>query len=110
MGSGLALDKPLGPGLHKSHGIWELFYFADGDVIIHVDSKETVKYVRVGRYGTTCPRREQHRRSLEAVNLDVNNGLPCSVGIKDDNAVLLLNTGPKQVQESKVTKTSIELL
>ena len=78
--------------MHKSHRIWEWFYFADEDVIIHVDCEETVKYVRVGRYGTTRSRREQYRRSSKTVNLDIGNGFPCSVGIKDDNLVLLLNT------------------
>ena len=79
-------------------------------MIIHVDYKETVKYVRAGQHGTTRSRREQYCRSSETVNLDVGNGLPCSVGIKDDNVVLMLNTGPKQVQESHVTKTFIDLL
>ena len=72
-------------------------------MIIHVDYEETVKYVRAGRHGTTRSRQDQYRRSLEAVNLDVGNGLPCSVGIKDDDVVLLLNKGPKKVQESHVT-------
>ena len=95
LGPGLALDKPLGPWLHKSHRIWEWFYFEDEDALIHVDYEETVKYVRAGSHGTTRSRREHYRWSSEAANLDVDNGLPCSVGIKDDDLVLLLNAGPQ---------------
>ena len=110
LGPGLALDESLGPWLHKSHRIWEWFYVEEEDALIHVDYEETVKYVRAGHHGTTRSRRGQYRRSPEAVNLDVGNGLTCSVGIKDDDLVLLLNTGPQQVEEAHATKIFIELL
>ena len=55
-------------------------------------------------------RQGQYRRSPEAVHLNIGKGLPCSVGIKDNNIVLLLNIGPHQVEEAHAAKTFIELL
>ena len=57
LGRGLALDEPLGPWMHKSHRIWEWYYFKEDDVLIHVDYEETVKYVKAGHHGTTRSRR-----------------------------------------------------
>ena len=109
LGCGLALDKPLGPWLHKPHRIWEWYYLEDEDededVLINVDYEETVKYVKAGHHGTTRSRRLQYRCSSEAADLDVQNGLPCSVRIKDNMLVMLLNTGPAQVEQAPVTHT-----
>ena len=69
-----------------------------------------MKYVRAGHHGNTRSRREQYRRSQEAAHLDIGRCLPCSVGFKDNDLVLLLNTGPPQVEEVEGTKSFIELL
>ena len=110
LGLGLALDEPLGPWLHKSHRIWEWFYVEEEDTLIHVDYKETVKCVRAGHHGTTRLRRGQYRRTPEAAQLDVSKCLPCSVGMKDNDLVLLLNIGPPQVEGVEETKIFTELL
>ena len=79
-------------------------------MLINVNYEETVKYVKAGRHGTTRSRHLQYRCSSEAADLDVRNGLPYSVGIKDNMLVVLLNTRPAQVEQAPVTQTFTDLL
>ena len=79
-------------------------------MLIHVDYEETVKYVKGGNHGTTRSRRPLYRRSPEVADLDVQKGRPCSVGIKDSTLVMLLNTGPAQVDRAPAPQTFTDLL
>ena len=57
--------------------------------------KDTVKYKRSKDNRTTRSSRKRIQHTTYPVEVDVTTGVPCSVGRKSEQVILLLNTGPK---------------
>ena len=93
---GLTLTSPLEKWVNKSHRIWEWFYLEEEDVIIHVGYDNACLFLREGTSPATRSRKPQYQFSTNLVTTKhIGQGLPCSVGMKTDTAILLLNVGPK---------------
>ena len=110
LGASLALPNPMGAWLHRSHRVWEWFYHSREDMVVHVGYERTSVYTRAGIHGG----RRSGRRQYQLVGDDdmkiPTGGIPCSVGHKSKDVVLLVNTGPSLAAEKTVDQSFTQFL
>ena len=109
-GASLALPNPLGAWLHKSHRIWEWFYHSAEDAVVHIGHETKSVYMRAGSHGRRHSGKKQYQLVTDgSVNVPTG-GIPCSVGNRTKDVVILLNTGPRLAKEDEVDQTFTQFL
>ena len=109
-GASLALPNPLGTWLHKSHRIWEWFYHSAEDAVVHIGHETKSVYTRAGSHGRRHSGKKQYQLVTDGSIIFPTGGIPCSVGNKTKDVVILLNTGPSLAKEDKIDQTFTQFL
>ena len=109
-GASLTLPNPMGAWLHKSHRIWEWFYHSREDLVVHIGYERTSVYTRAGRHGGRRSGKNQYQLVRDENTEVPTGGIPCSVGNKMTDVVILLNTGPSLAKEDAMDQTFTQFL